>query len=214
MPTTPGAPGQPPDLKPLGNQGNRAPDRPTPVTAQSDSRRRLTAPARTGHPRKIATGSRPVPRGRPPVPGRRPHLAMAVKAQVTATRTIPTSQWPGRGGAGRSGIASLRPPVAGCHRAIVGCRARYRIGPDPVAGISWENGACTSGGRRPRRRLMPAAQPARKSSPGPGCMTNGGGEGAPAEPMLYSVSFSQAIGTAIRKERWPRPFRSDSKRRL
>ena len=50
MPTAPGWPGRPPDLKPFGNQGNRAPDRLTPVTAQSDMRRRLTAPARTGHP--------------------------------------------------------------------------------------------------------------------------------------------------------------------
>lgn len=189
MPTAPGAPGQPPDLKPLGNQGNRAPVRLTPVTAQSDMRRRLTAPARTGHPRKIATGSRPVPRGRPPVPGRRPDLAMAVKAQVTATRTMPTSQWPGRGGAGRSGIASLRrrwPGVtgrsSGAGPGIASARTRSRA--------SAGNGACTSGGRgrlwvgavraygrRPRWRLMPAAQPARKSSPGPGCMTNGGGEG-------------------------------------
>ena len=44
---------------------------PTPVTAQSDMRRRLTAPAQMGHPRKIATGPRPGPLSSPPTPGDR-----------------------------------------------------------------------------------------------------------------------------------------------
>jgi hypothetical protein len=76
----------------LGNRGNRAPDRPTPVTARSDMRRRLTGPARAGHPRNIASVSRPVPCSRPPVPGRRPDLAMSVKAQVTAVADAEAAQ--------------------------------------------------------------------------------------------------------------------------
>jgi hypothetical protein len=92
-------------------------------------------------------------------------LAMAVKAQVTAA---PTS-CPRPGG---PGVGS---------RAIVRCRARYRIPPGPGRGHQPGHGACTSGGcgwRQaraarhlagvPGRRLMPAAQSAKSAGTPPG----------------------------------------------
>jgi hypothetical protein len=91
---------------------NRAPDRPAPVTARSDMRRRLTAPARTGHPRTIATGSRPVPRSRPPVPGQRRPGHGGESAGDGRAQTMPASRQPGRGGAGRPGDRVL-PPAGG-----------------------------------------------------------------------------------------------------
>ena len=147
-----GCPGSPSDP---GLLRNRAPDRPAPVTARSDMRRRLTAPARTGHPRTIATGSRPVPRSRPPVPGQRRPGHGGESAGDGRAQTMPASRQPGRGGAGRPEDRVLppaggrAPPPAGTGRSSAagpGIASR----PNPVAGISG-HGARTSGGRGRRR---------------------------------------------------------------
>jgi hypothetical protein len=140
---------------------------------------------------------RPVPRS-PPVPGRQPDLAMAVKAQVTATRTTPRPGGPGAGSRA-TGIASLRPPVAGRHRgrhrAIVRCRARYRIPPGP--------GPRASAGTRC------AHQRRTRATPGPGS------EGIwPASPAAADARRSrpssrarrQATATSMRR-RAPGPGR-------
>jgi hypothetical protein len=111
-------------------------------------KRRLTAQPGRGLP----TRSRP-DCGRPPTPGRRPELAMAVKAQVTAARTMPTSRWPGRGAGDRESRPSARGGRAPSRPtpAIVRCRARYRIPPEPGRGHQLGHGTRTSGGRGRRR---------------------------------------------------------------
>ena len=78
---------------------------------------------------------------------------MAVKAQVTAARTMPTSGGPGAGEPDDRGIASPGPPVAG----PVSHPART-----PVAGIGWDTvraPAADAGGAGPGSEASGRAPP-------------------------------------------------------
>ena len=101
-----GARGGPSDPGPLGNRGNRAPDRLVPVTAPSNMRRSLTCPSPDGPSPPVRDRPRPcrAAGGR----GREGRAARgrAVPAQVMAARTVPTPGGPGAGEPGDPPLAA------------------------------------------------------------------------------------------------------------
>ena len=179
----PAARGQPVRSRAPGNQGNRAPDRPAPVTAHPDMRRCLTGPSPDG----------PSPHDR----GRSRGRSRAARRCRGDSPTWPGGESAGDGhpyhahvrvararGAGRPGSrpsARRRPGRhRGRHRAIVRCRARDRIPPGP--------GPRASAGTRCARQRRTRA------TPGPGS------EGIwPASPAAADARRSRPSSRARRQ---------------
>ena len=169
----PAARGQPVRSRAPGNQGNRAPDRPAPVTAHPDMRRCLTGPSPDGpsphdRGRSRAGPAQPAGAGATARPGHGGESAgdgHPYHAHVRVARAR---------GAGRPGSrpsARRRPggTAVGTGRSS-GAGPGIASRPDPGRGHRLGHGARASGGRgrhraraarasglRPRRRLMPGA---------------------------------------------------------